>query len=249
MLAIPAKGESTMSAVKRKAKKRTTTKKPSKSTAAKAKGAKKKTVKAKAKRKPTRKKAKPINPSKPLKNRRHECFASDIFSGMNASDAYRNNYSTSRMKDKSIHENASHLHAKVRPRIEWLQSQVASDRIMTKIEIAEMYSDICRTRHTDFLTHSADGVWFHDIGEETLNQVALKKVKTRIVTDKDSGTAIIERQFDEVELESKVAAGKALSELMGYNKPTKMEHTGKDGKPIEAKMILAIPKEIAKALG
>lgn len=62
------------------------------------------------------------NPSRPLTNRRHEAFVMDVVGGMKASDAYRKHYLTTRMKDQTIHKNASKLHTQVLPRIEHLRS-------------------------------------------------------------------------------------------------------------------------------
>lgn len=199
-------------------------------------------------RKPTVKKPAPKlrDPARPLKSKKQEAFVLSLFGGMNQSDAFRAHYSTSRMKDKTVHEKASRLASKVGARLEFLKSQVASDRIMTKIELAEMYSDICRTRHSEFLVHSADGVWMHDIGPETLHQAALKKVKTKVVTDQQ-GKTLIQKQFDEIELESKIAAGKALSDLMGYNAPKKHALTDKTGEKDVAVTVI-MDKEAAKAL-
>ena len=161
------------------------------------------------------------DPSRPLKNARWEAFAQAVFGGMTQSDAYRKSFEAKGYKAKSIHEEASRLCLKVAPRIEWLQSRAANKAIATKEELAAMLTEITRARHSDFLTMSADGVWFHDIGPETLRQAALKKVKTRVQTDKGSGDAVIEKQFDEIELESKVTAAQALSKLMGYDAPAK----------------------------
>jgi hypothetical protein len=131
---------------------------------------------------------------------------------------------------KGVENNASRLVKKdrVASRLAWLQAKIAKSTIMTKQECAEMLTRICKTKHSDFLTMSADGVWFHDIGPETLNQEALKKVKTRIQTEKNGGgdsEVIVEKQFDEIELESKVTAVQALSKLMGYDAPQKVDVT------------------------
>ena len=201
-----------------------------------AKRTKEKRAPAKRGRKPTRPrdaaKAPPeTDPSRPLKNARHEAFAQDVFSGMTQADAYRSNYSCGGSSDKTVHVDASKLSAKVRPRIEWLQEQVASDRIVSREELAELYSEILRTRQSDFLTMSADGVWMHDIGAETVKQAALRKVKTRVVHD-GTGNDVVAKQFDEIELESKVTTGKALAELLGYNAAKKHEVSGPAGGPV-----------------
>lgn len=171
----------------------------------------------------------PVDPSQPLRNSLHESFAQDVFSGSSLTDAYRKHFNRKGgMAGKTINEAASRLHSKVLARIAFLQSQVASEKIMDRIGLAEMYSEMLRTRHSDFLTMSADGVWMHDISRETLNQAALKKVRTRCAGDGDG-----QKQFDEIELESKVAVGQALAKLMGYDAPTKQEHSGPGGEPIQ----------------
>jgi uncharacterized hydantoinase/oxoprolinase family protein len=180
---------------------------------------------------------KPIDPSKPCNSPKEEAFAQDVFSGKSNSDAYRANYNTTNKANKTVHEAASRLRRKVCARVEHLQSQVANDRIMSKVELAETYSDIIRTRHSDFLVMGADGVWMHDIGAETIKQAALKKVKTRCSAEGDD-----KKQFDEIELESKVAAGKALADLMGYNAPSQQVHTGKDGGPIQQETTIRFVK-------
>jgi len=192
-------------------------------------------------------KRKPIDYTKPLKNAKEEGFSVDIFGGMVPSDAYRKWWPSSlKWTANTVHARSSEKHSKVQGRIAFFQSKVANERIMDKAELAEMYSDICRTRHSEFLVQSADGVWMHDIGPETLHQAALKKVKTRVATDQN-GKTVIQKQFDEIELESKVVAGKALAELMGYNAPAKHALTDKSGE--DAKITTVIfDKEAIKVL-
>jgi hypothetical protein len=72
------------------------------------------------------------DPSKPLPNERWEGFCQDVMGGMNESDAFRKQYNVAHQKAKSVHENASKLFAKVRPRIEWLQEQTVDDAIEAK---------------------------------------------------------------------------------------------------------------------
>jgi len=157
-----------------------------------------------------------------LKNNRHEKFAQAIFKGNSASEAAR----LAGYSDKGAGVEGHRLlkNAKIQARVQELFEKAENKAIMSKQELAEMYTRMLRTLHSDFLTMSADGVWFHDIGPETLRQEALKKVKTRVTTDKGSGETIFEKQFDEIELESKVSVGQALAKLMGYDSPEKLEH-------------------------
>ena len=64
---------------------------------------------------------------------KQEQFAQGIIKGMSQADAYRSAYSTSRMADKTIHENASRLanDSKVKARINELRGKISTENIMT----------------------------------------------------------------------------------------------------------------------
>ena len=159
-----------------------------------------------------------------LKNNRHEKFAQAIFAGNSAAEAAREaGYAETgaRQEGHRLLTNAD-----IQNRIAELFKKSENAAIMSKQELAEMYTRMLKTLHADFLTMSADGVWFHDIGPETLHQEALKKVKTRIISEshgRGEHKVIQEKQFDEIELESKVSVGQALAKLMGYNEPDKYD--------------------------
>jgi len=116
-------------------------------------------------------------------------------------------------------------HVCVRARLLWLKQEQA--RILvergccSKEEVLMTLSEMMRARHIDFMTMSEDGVWMNDIGDDNLSSAAIKKIKTRIQTLSAGGSSEIttERQFDEIELESKVAVGNAMAKLMGWNEP------------------------------
>lgn len=157
-----------------------------------------------------------------LKNNRHEKFAQEIFQGKSATEACKR----AGYAPKSAGADGHRLlkNANIQERVAELFKKTENAAIMSKQKLAEMFTRMLKTLHSDFLTMSADGVWFHDIGEETLHQEALKKVKTRVMTIKGSGDTVYEKQFDEIELESKVNIGQALSKLMGYDANEKVEH-------------------------
>jgi phage terminase small subunit len=64
---------------------------------------------------------------------KQEQFAQGIIKGMSQADAYRSAYSTSRMADKTVHENASRLanDSKVKARINELRGKISTENIMT----------------------------------------------------------------------------------------------------------------------
>jgi phage terminase small subunit len=75
---------------------------------------------------------------------KQELFAQNVVKGMSQADAYRSAYSTAKMADKTIHENASRLanDSKVRARIEELRGQLASDTIMTAQKRLEWLTEL-----------------------------------------------------------------------------------------------------------
>ena len=84
--------------------------------------------------------------------------------------------------------------------------------VASVLERKQMLTEIIRARMTNYLTCSADGVWMHDIGEETLNSAALKKIRTTTMPfgDKDSNLKII---LTEVELRDPMVAIDLLNKM------------------------------------
>lgn len=78
---------------------------------------------------------------------KQETFACKIVEGMTQADAYRAAYSTAKMSDKTIWENASRLMAdsKVQARVVELRAQIASKSIMTAQERLIWLSEIIRS--------------------------------------------------------------------------------------------------------
>lgn len=75
---------------------------------------------------------------------KQEQFAQNIIKGMSQADAYRSAYSTAKMADKTIHENASRLanDSKVRARITELRGQISTESIMTAQKRLEWLTEL-----------------------------------------------------------------------------------------------------------
>lgn len=75
---------------------------------------------------------------------KQEQFAQNIIKGMSQADAYRSAYSTSRMADKTIHENASRLanDSKIAARIAELRGKIATENIMTAQKRLEWLTEL-----------------------------------------------------------------------------------------------------------
>lgn len=77
---------------------------------------------------------------------KQEKFAQCIIEGMSQADAYRSAYSTKRMADKTIWENASRLmnDSKVKARVQELRDQLAKPSIMTAQERLEYLTRVIK---------------------------------------------------------------------------------------------------------
>ncbi len=97
-------------------------------------------------------------------------------------------------------------------RLKELRKLTEDESIANALERRRVLTQIVRARQTDYMICSADGVWMHDFGEETLNSVALKKLRTATMPfgDKDSELKII---LTEVELLNPMKAIDLLNKM------------------------------------
>ena len=156
---------------------------------------------------------------------KQENFTLDLFKEFSGADAYRNNYNTANMSLNAIYVEACRLsqNPKVALRLSELRQKAEDASVATVLERKQVLTEMIRARQTDFMTCSADGVWMHDIGEETLNKAGLKKIRTTTMPfgDKDSELKII---LTEVELVDPIRAIELLSKHDGALAPEKHEH-------------------------
>ena len=176
-----------------------------------------------------------FDPSIPLRNYRHEKFCQNLVNGVDvatsskgmkytavsATQAYKESGYVA--KGNAAESATSRLlrNVKVKSRIQYLREQqsqmLAELGVATKMECCQILTSIIRAKYTDFLAMGEDGIYMFNIDEETLNTSALKKAKTKIRYD-ESGNVMAERQFDEIEVESKIPAIKQLSAMLGWKK-------------------------------
>ncbi len=144
---------------------------------------------------------------------KQEIFTQNLFKGLYQRDAYIDAYHP-KYALSTIDANASRLahNEKVLAYWEELKQAAEDATIANVIERKQVLTEIVRARQTDYMTCSADGVWMHDIGEETLNKAGLKKIRTTTMPfgDKDSELKII---LTEVELASPLQAIDLLNKM------------------------------------
>ena len=133
----------------------------------------------------------------PLRNSRHEAFARLLVQGKSQAEAYRELFPASRRwKADSVHEKASKLGAKVRPRVAEIQQEGVSKAILTRNELAEYLSRVIRT----------------PVGEVGPDSPLVQEYSA-------------DKSGIRVRMVSKIAAVSELAKLMGWYAPEKTDFT------------------------
>ena len=148
--------------------------------------------------------------------RRQEQFALNLLAGMSQYKAYIEAGYSTRQPRGVIDQNACVLakSRKVLVRQAELNQKVEANKVAGVEERKSILTEIARARQTDFMTCSADGVWMHDIGPETINKAGLKQIQTTTMPfgSKEDNLSVI---LTKVELTNPI---QAIAEL------NKMEH-------------------------
>lgn len=169
----------------------------------------------------------------------------------NASEAYRQVYSASKMKDKQVWEEASKLliHPKVAQRLEQLNKAASSAAVMTRQEALERLSRFARTDLTDLVEFGT-----HALGEDDSGQPVIQstwRIKDSVLQDPEKLAAIAElnasRDGIKIKTHSPLQAIQQLAKMQGWESAQKHEITGKDGGPIRSQ-IDAVDAKLAEDL-
>lgn len=155
-----------------------------------------------------------------LKNHRHEKFAQAIFRGMSQTQAAKE----AGYNDGGAHVRGSELvrNRKIAGRIRELFDALKDDAIMGKRELGMKYTDMLRSTLGDFVTIDADGRTFIQVTPEQLAISGLKKAKFKEKID-EHGNTVFRIELTDLEVESVVTIGTALSKLMGYDADKKVD--------------------------
>ena len=146
-----------------------------------------------------------------LKNARHERFAQLLTEGRSQADAFKELYPKSRRwQADSVHEKASKLAAKVRPRLAELQAEIAKRVCIDKAEVVNLLAAVLRT----------------PIGEVTAKSPLCQRWQA-----KPDGTVL-------VEMPSKIAAAAEIAKLLGWYEPERQEQVHRIPPDIETLELL-----------
>jgi len=163
---------------------------------------------------------------------KQERLVINLFNGMSQHDAYLQAGYSSNQSSATIDRHACALlkNDKIKTRLKELREEARLPDVASFEERQKVLTEITRARMTDFMTCGADGTWYHDIGEETLNTAALKRVDSTTMPFATGGApkskddppspemAVI---LTKVELISPIEAIKELNKMDGSYAPEK----------------------------
>jgi len=156
--------------------------------------------------------------------RRQEQFTLNLLAGMTQRDAYIKAGYSKKQPISVIDSNACVLakSSKVIARQAELNQKVEANKVAGVEERKSILTEIARARQTDFMTCSADGVWMHDIGPETINKAGLKQIQTTTMPfgSKEDNLSVI---LTKVELQNPIQAIAELNKMEGAYAPEKHE--------------------------
>lgn len=160
---------------------------------------------------------------------RQEAFCIAYLKTGNASEAYRQAYSTKNMKPGSINVNASKLLAntKVALRLKELNSKAVTAAVMTRQEALERLSGIARTDLADLLEFGTHELGSDDDGNPIIQTTW--KVKDSAMQDPEKLSAIAEltsgRDGIKIKTHSPLQAMQQLAKMQGWESAAKIDHT------------------------
>ena len=156
--------------------------------------------------------------------RRQEQFTLNLMAGMSQYEAYVKAGYSAKLTRATIDVNACRLakNTKILLRQAELNQKVEANKVAGVEERKSILTEIARARQTDFMTCSADGVWMHDIGPETINKAGLKQIQTTTMPfgSKEDDLSVI---LTKVELTNPIQAIAELNKMEGAYAPEKHE--------------------------
>lgn len=150
----------------------------------------------------------------------------------NASEAYRQAYSASRMKPETVSRNAKALldNNKIATRLEELNQSAVTDAVMSRQEALERLSQFARTDLTDLVEFGA-----YEVGEVDGQPVIQStwKIRDSVLQDPNALSAIAELNASKdgikIKTHSPLQALQQLAKMQGWESAQKHDHTSSDG--------------------
>lgn len=151
----------------------------------------------------------------------------------NATEAYRQSYSTKNMLPKTVNEKASKMLAadKIRARLTELNKTAVTDAVMTRQEALERLTNFARTDLSDLVEFGTFEVSHDGQGNPVIQSVW--KIKDSVLQDPKALAAIAELNASKdgikIKTHSPLQAVQQLAKMMGWESAQKIDHTSSDG--------------------
>lgn len=182
--------------------------------------------------------------SKPL-TPRQEAFCNKYLETGNASEAYRYAYSTDRMKPETINNAAYKLLQKgeIRARIAYLRDNLAEAAGISALKVVRELERIAFADATAIRSDWGNLKNFEELTAEEKSIIKDIDVKVRCTTTA-SGNDIVETTT-RISMHDKLKAIETLSQMLGYNKPIKVEADVKSENKTTLSLGNMTPEDIA----
>lgn len=182
--------------------------------------------------------------SKPL-TPRQEAFCNKYLETGNASEAYRYAYSTDRMKPETINNSGYKLLQKgeIKARLAYLRDNLAEAAGISALKVVRELERIAFADATAIRSDWGNLKNFEELTAEEKSIIKDIDVKVRCTTTA-SGNDIVETTT-RISMHDKLKALESLSQMLGYNKPIKVEADVKSENKTTLSLGNMTPEDIA----
>ena len=182
--------------------------------------------------------------SKPL-TPRQEAFCNKYLETGNASEAYRYAYTTDRMKPETINNSGYKLLQKgeIKARLAYLRDNLAEAAGISALKVVRELERIAFADATAIRTNWGDLKSFDELTAEErsiIKDIDVKVRRTTTASDND-----IVETTTRISMHDKLKALESLSQMLGYNKPIKVEADVKSENKTTLSLGNMTPEDIA----
>ena len=191
----------------------------------------------KTKRKPKRKAVpKPIDPTKPLRNGKHEAYAQDCARAVTHIDAYLKQYPHCKAwKREAAHVAAAKLYGKIVVRVTWLQEKAADEAVgdlAARRRLLWETIEECKQGLRPYADGTPDGDLIFSVSRENLT-FAIERIEQHILVRPGEGDGKNDSIVRKMMVRDYLPYLRELNKLDGIYPAEKRELSGPNGGPIE----------------
>lgn len=176
---------------------------------------------------------------------KQEKFCNRYIECGDASEAYRFAYNTENMKPESVHRKAKELidNVKVSARVKELQDEIKKKSDITKDKVLAEFAKIAFSS----IAH-LHNTWIERKEFETLTEdqkASIKSISTRVQKIKVGDNEYADVEYVKIELYDKLKALENINKMQGFEAPTKVAQTDKEGNDVNFMTFLMGTNKVA----